>query len=208
MRLLWTQSDVNTLTKDSTIQGNTKNGGSFSYKGISSAQVVAVSKSALIDNGVLFTAEIDVESVKIEGNKTRLMVIGTFECADTDEKKVVRMWGEGTDNADNGTAKAFTGGTKQILLKQLNLTTVEDEKTTEVEHETQPRGKAVRDAEALTEVAVKQWGDAYRAALRGASSLAELRKIRADNADMMKRVPEATREYFATMIAELEGVLS
>lgn len=208
MRLLWTQSDVNTLTKDAEIKGKTRDGGQYSYKGISGAQVVAVSKAALIDNGVLFTAEIDVDSVKIEGNKTRLLVIGTFECADTDEKKVVRMWGEGTDNADNGTAKAFTGGTKQILLKQLNLTTVEDEKTTEVEHETQPRGQAVREAEALTQEAVQTWGDAFRAALRGATSLNELKRIRAENASMMKKVPEATQSYFAEMIAQLEGTLS
>lgn len=208
LRLLRAQRDVSTLTKDAEIKGQTKSGGTFSYKGISSAQVVAVAKSALLDHGVLFTAEIEIESVKIDGNKTRLIVVGTFESADSNDTKIVRMWGEGTDNADNGHAKAFTSGTKQILLKQLNLTTAEDEKQTEVEHQARPTIEAVRQAEAVTEVAVKQWADAYRAALRGAASLRELKQIRAENSDMMKRVPDATREYFEDMIAGLEGTLS
>lgn len=207
IRFLRVQRDVETLTKDADIKGTTKAGGTFSYKGISSAQVVARAKSALITHGVLYTAEIETESVKIDGNKTKLVVVGTFENVDSDEKKIVRMWGEGTDNADNGHAKAFTSGNKQILLKQLNLTTVEDEKTHEIEHETKPRTAAVRDAEAQADVAVKQWADAFRDALRGAKTAKELARIRAENSDMMKRVPDATREYFADMIASLEGML-
>jgi hypothetical protein len=208
LRFLRAQRDVETLIKDSEIKGTTAKGGSYSYKGISSAQVVARSKSALISHGVLYTSEIDIDSVKVNGNKTLLVVVGTFESVDSDETKIVRMWGEGTDNSDNGHAKAFTNGNKQILLKQLNLTTVEDEKTTEVEHETQPRSTAIKAAEAQTEVAVQQWADAFRAAIRGATSLQELKKIRGENAQMMKSVPEVTRDYFAELIASMEGSLS
>jgi hypothetical protein len=208
LRFLRAQQDAETLTLDATIKGTSKSGNDFSYKGISQAQVVARAKSVLIKHGVLYTAQIDVDSVKLHGNKTTLLVVGTFESVDTDEVKVVRMWGEGTDNSDNGHAKAFTSGSKQILLKQLNLTTVEDEKHTEIEHETAPRSNAVRNAEATTDAAVKTWADAYRDALRGCTSLADLKRIRAENSAMMQKVPEATREYFTDMIAQLEGSLS
>jgi hypothetical protein len=186
----------------------TKTGATFSYKGISAAQVVARAKAALISHGVLYTAEVDRESVKLDGNKTTLWVLGRFENVD-DEKdfRVIGMWGEGTDNSDNGHAKAFTNGNKQILSKQLNLTTVEDEKQTETPHERVHKSTAQKDAEALTDVTIKQWADAFRDALRGATNLKDLARIRAENADMMKRIPEATRDYFVDMISGLEGTL-
>jgi hypothetical protein len=207
-RLLLAQRDVETLTKDSDVKMTTKTGATFSYKGISAAQVVARAKAALIAHGVLYTAEIDRTSVKLDGNKTTLWVVGTFENVDDEnDKRVVGMWGEGTDNSDNGHAKAFTNGNKQILSKQLNLTTVEEETKTETPHERDHKNAAQRDAEALTDVAIKQWADAFRDALRGAKTVKDLARIRAENADMMKRIPEATRDYFVDMISGLEGTL-
>ena len=208
-RVFQAQRDVETLTKDATIKGRTRDGKEYSYQGISSAQVVARAKAALLANGVLYTARIDGDKVKIDGNKTVLWVVGRFENVDDDtDVREIGMWGEGTDNSDNGHAKAFTNGNKQILSKQLNLTTVDDERTTDTAHERTPRSPAQREAEALSDVAIKQWADAYRDALRGAQSIKDLKRIRAENADMMKRVPDATREYFADLIAGLEGTLT
>ena len=113
------------------------------------------------------------------------------------------------EQADNASAKAYTNANKQILTKTLNMTTVEDDAGVDVPHEPDGRGKAVRDAEAMTDAAVKSWADAYRAALRGCTTKKDLGRIRADNAHMMRNagVPQATRDYFADMISELEAAL-
>lgn len=208
LRLFRAQRDAVTLNLDANVKVKTKSGAEFSYMGISQAQVVAKAKAALLKHGVLYSSSIKIDSVRVDGNKTTLIVIGTFESVDTDEVKNVEMWGEGTDYSDNGHAKAFTSGTKQILLKQLNLTTVEDEKTAEVAHEPSSKPAAIRDAQAVTEAAIKTWADAYREALRGCRSLADLKRIRAENASMMQKVPEATRDYFTDMIVSLESALS
>lgn len=207
-RLLAVQSEVQTLILDSEVKGTTKGGATFSYKGISAAQVVARAKAALIKHGVLYVPEVDKASAKIDGNKTTIWVTGRFENVDDETDAIERgAFGSGTDNADNGYAKAFTNANKQILSKTLNMTTVEDETATEVEHRPEAKPKAQEDAEALSDVAIKTWADAYRDALRGCKTKKDLGRIRAENANMMKRVPTITAEYFGDMIAQLEGTL-
>lgn len=208
LRILRAQAEVATLTLDSTVKGTTKDNKSFSYQGITAAQVVARAKSALIAQGVLYTPIVDRQSFRQDGNKTSLWISGLFENVDSPEDFMERgAWGAGTDNSDNGYAKAFTNANKQILTKTLNMTTIEDEKTVEVEHEAERAPAAVREAQALTEAAIRQWADSFREALRGAKTLKDLKRIRAENGDMLKRVPEATSEYFMDMIAGLEGTL-
>lgn len=202
------QAEVATLELDSDVKMKTKDGGNFSYKGITAAQVVARAKSALIRFGVLYLPEVDRGSAKQNGNKTEIWVSGHFENVDDPTDVLVRgAFGSGTDNSDNGYAKAFTNANKQILTKTLNMTTVEDETTTEVEHRPSGANKAQADAEALTEVAIKTWADAYRDALRGCKTKKDLGRVRAENANMMKRIPQATADYFGDMISALEGTL-
>lgn len=202
------QAEVATLGLDVTVTGETKSGGRYSYKGISSAQVIARAKAALIKHGILYMPEVDRASAKQDGNKTTIWVTGRFENVDDPSEHIERgTFGSGTDNADNGYAKAFTNANKQILTKTLNMTTVEDETLTEVQHQPDSKPKAQADAEALSEAAIRTWGDAYREALRGCKTKKDLSRIRAENANMMKRVPAVTAEYFADMIAELESAL-
>lgn len=200
-----------TLDLDATIKGETKSGKTYSYQGISSAQVVARAKAALIRNGVLYMPEVDAKTHKVNGNKTSVWINGVFENVDDPADTIIRgAWGEGTDNADNGSAKAFTNANKQILTKTLNMTTVEDDTLTAVEHEPESKSSAVRNAEATTEATIKSWADAYREALRGCTTKQQLGKVRAENAHMMKNptIPQPTKDYFADMISELESVLS
>lgn len=202
------QADVATLALDSDVTMKTKDGGNFKYKGITAAQVVARAKAALIRHGVLYMPEVDRTSAKQNGNKTEIWVLGHFENVDDPSDVIVRgAFGSGTDNSDNGYAKAFTNANKQILTKTLNMTTVEDETNTEVEHRPEGKPKAQADAEALSEAAIRTWGDAYREALRGCRNKKDLARIRAENANMMKQVPAITADYFGDMIAALESTL-
>lgn len=204
------QAEIATLTLDTEVKGQTKSGGSFSYKGISAAQVVARAKAALIAHGVLYIPELDRESIKQDGNKTSLWVTGVFENVDDPADTLTRgAWGAGTDNADNGYAKAFTNANKQILTKTLNMTTVEEDTPTSVEHEPESRPAAIKEAEAETDSAIRTWADAYQAALKGAATLKDLKRIRAENAHMMNsaKVPQVTKDYFVDMITQLESSL-
>jgi ERF superfamily len=199
------------LTKDSTITAETKSGKAYSFKGITSAQIVARGKAALISHGVLYTTDPDQTTLKVDGNKTTVWVHGTFENVDDPADFIVRKaLGEGVDNAGNGFAKAYTMANKQILAKQLNMTTVDDDAPTEVQHNPGNRGGAEREAEATTDMAIKTWADAFKRALDGCNSLNELKRIRAENAHMMKndKVADATKTYFIEKIAGLEGALS
>lgn len=210
VRLLLAQDDVSVLTKDSDIKGKSKDGAAYSYKGITGAQIVARAKSALVAHGVLYTPVVQRDSLKMDGNRTMIWVDGTFvNVDDKTDCMTLGAYGEGIDNAGNAFAKAFTNANKQILSKSLNMTTVEDDTPSEIQHEPSGGGAAVREADAATDVAVKTWADAFKRALDSCGSLNELKKIRAENAHMMKsdRVPDATRDYFINKIAGLEGAL-
>jgi hypothetical protein len=150
-----------------------------------------------------------IQSFKQEGNRTEIVMLGTFINVDKPEERIeFTGYGFGVDSSDKGPGIAMSYAKKMVLAQALMLNTKEDieEHSNEFKPETKP--DAVRDAEATTEAAVKQWGDAFREALRGCQSLADLKRIRAANADMMKRIPEATRNYFVDMITQLEGSLS
>lgn len=210
LRILRAQHDVSVLTQDAEIKGKTKEGHQYSYKGITAAQIIARAKAALIANGVLYTPEEAEDKTLINGNKTSLWIVGHFENVDNPEDKLVRgAWGSGTDNADNGYAKAFTNANKQILSKTLQMTTVEDDTPTEVPHETEPKTAAMKEAEALTEATLRSWGDAYKAALDGCKTLKDLKRIRAENANMMNHpgVPQVTKDYFIDKITALQDTL-
>lgn len=131
-------------------------------------------------------------------------------CSDNPSSALVMgAWGAGTDNGDKDFAKAFTSANKQILAKALGMSTIEDERedTEVIAHEPDHKPKAVRDAEAMTDVAIKSWADSFNKALKACKNRKELSVVRAENAIMMKKIPEITRDYFGEMIAQLEGAL-
>lgn len=211
VRLLRAQADVSVLTLDATIQAETKSGKTYSYKGISHAQVVAKASAALIKHGVLYTPEQAQDKVEVSGNKTKVWVNGRFENVDDPADCIVRgAWGEGVDNAANGTAKAFTNANKQILAKTLNMSTVEDDKDTEVEHRPEGASPRQRESEAMTETAIRTWATAFKAAIEGCSTKAGLKKLRAENTSMLnsEHLPDATRNYFLDMLIALEETLA
>lgn len=210
LRLARAQDDVKTITQDSEVKMKTKEGGTFSYKGVSAAQIVTLAKRALLDNGIVFIPVADKDGVRIAGNKTSVWVDGHFISTDNkDDKFAAGTWGAGTDNNDKDCAKAMTNAIKIILSKVLMMSTLDDDAEEATPHEPTHNPRQVTDAEALTDVAIKTWADAYKAALDGCQTLAQLKKVRAENAHMMKSsgVPQVTKDYFTDKISALEGIL-
>lgn len=215
LRLLRAQEAVAVLELDVTVKGETRNGGKYQYQGISAAQVIARAKAALISNGILYTPCVRQESVKIDGNKTSLWVDGYFENVDDpdgDEETgyVVRgAWGSGTDNADNGYAKAFTNANKQILAKTLNMTTVEDEKTEEVQHEPDSARAIVKEAEKAQGKTLQAWAASFKAALTKAGTIKEINDLQRANKDqlMAEELPEVTRDFFIELIQQRKELI-
>lgn len=207
-RLLRAQKAVSTLTLDAEITGETKSGKLYKYKGITSAQIVTRAKEALTGNGVLYWPEITKDAITVNGNQTAVFLVGHFiNVDDPADRMTFSAWGSDTDNAGKGFMKALTNANKQVLSKALMMSTVEDESTTDVAHEPEAKPRAQAEAEALSDMAIKTWADAYRQALLGCKNKRDLARVRSENAGMMKRVPAVTQEYFGDMIASLESTL-
>lgn len=82
------------ITLDADIKGKTKDGASFSYKGVSSAQVVTFAKSALLANGIVFYPVMKRDGVQVTGNKTAVYIDGHFVSVDDGEDRIVTgAWG-------------------------------------------------------------------------------------------------------------------
>jgi hypothetical protein len=195
------QDDTKTTnTKSNTADGFYKNG----Y--ISHDAVAAESVRILTQNGLHFQPYL--KSFKQDGNRTTVEMDGVITNVDKPEERLTFLgFGYGVDPSDKGPGKAMSYAKKMVLSQALLLNTHEDIEATNTPFEPEKKPDAVREAEATSDAAMKQWGDAFREALRGAKTLADLKRIRAENADMMKRIPEATRDYFVDMISGLEGTL-
>ena len=210
LRLARAQDDVKVIKLDADIKGKTKEGAAFAYKGVSAPQVMTFAKTALFTNGVVFLPIAREGSVKVAGNKTAVYVDGHFISVDDPADRFVSgAWGAGTDFNDKDFAKAMTNAVKIILAKTLMMSTLEDESEDAIPHEPEHKPKAVRAAEALTDVAIKSWADGFKSALDGCKNIKQLKHVRADNAPMMNNpgIPQITKEYFLDKIAALEGVL-
>lgn len=210
VRIARAQDDVKTITQDMTIKGiSKKSGKEFSFKGVSSAQIVTFGKRALIDNGLVFLPRETKDGVVVSGNMTSVYVNAMFACVDNDSVFETGGWGSGTDDNDKAHSKAYTNAVKNILTKTLMMSTLEDDSEEATPHEPDHKPKAVRNAEAMTDVAIKTWADAFKSAIDGCKSAKQLQKVRAENAHMMTNagVPQVTKDYFIDKIAALEGTL-
>ncbi len=210
VRLAKAQDDVKTITQDMTIKGvSKKSGKEFSFKGVSSAQVVTFAKRTLLDHGLVFLPRQTRDGVVVSGNMTSVYVNATFACVDADGCFETGAWGSGTDDNDKAHSKAYTNAVKNILSKTLMMSTLEDDDGEATPHEPDHKPRQVRNAEAVTDVAIKTWADAYKAAIDGCRTLAQLKKVRGENAHMMNNpaIPAVTKDYFIETLTALEGTL-
>lgn len=183
-------------------------GGGAKFKEyVSHDTITHEARRILTANGIQFAPFI--QSFEQDGNRTKIVMLGTFINVDKpDERLEFTGYGFGVDGSDKGPGIAMSYAKKMVLAQALMLNTKED--IEEHSNEFKPANKpdAVREAEATAEMSIKTWADAFRDALKGCQTLADLKRIRAENASMMQKVPEATREYFIDMISSLEGSLS
>ncbi len=187
-------------------KGKGKEGG-LPYSYVSHDDVTHEAKRVLTTNGILFSPF--MQEMTQEGNRTRVVVRGVFTNVDdpADQLEFLGI-GYGVDGSDKGPGKALSYAKKYILQQALMLDTAEDNEANQTtEFRPVNATKAEQESEALSDVTIKSWADAYREALRGCKTKKDLAKIRAENATMMKRIPETTAEYFIDMIAQLEGAL-
>lgn len=204
------QADVRKLEQDADVEIKKEGKTVGKYKGVTAAQIVANAKSVLLEHGVLYLPMQSKDDVKVVGNKTALWVdVHFMSCDHPDSKVVIGAWGAGTDNGDKDYAKAFTNAVKQVLSKALGMSTIDDEKEEPVEHQPEHKPRQVKNAEAFSDVALRTWGDAFKSAIDGCTTLAQLKKVRAENAHMMTNgaVPQVTKDYFMDKITALEGTL-
>lgn len=212
LRLARAQADVKKIDQDVTIKVKAKDGSNTnaSYQGVSHAQVVTNAKAALLANGIVFYPAMKRDGVQVTGNKTAVYIEGHFVSVDdSDDRIVTGAWGAGTDFNDKDYSKAFTNAVKNCLAKMLGMSTLEDDSNEATPHEPEHKPRAVKNAEALSDVAIKTWADAYKAALDGCKTIKQLKQVRADNAPMMNNpgVPQVTKDYFLDKISAMEGVL-
>jgi len=174
---------------------------------ISHDTVAHEAKRVLPQHGVLFQPLI--KTFTQNGNRTEVVMTGKFTNVDNPAEYLeYEGIGYGVDSSDKGPGIAMSYAKKMVISQALLLNTKEDIEEHSNEFKPEADSAAVREAEATTEVVIKAWADSYREALRGAKTLADLKRIRAENVSMMQKVPEATRSYFVDMITELESTLS
>lgn len=175
----------------------------FSYKGISHHQTTHVAKETLIKNGVKFSPYMDKDSLRIEGNKTLVWVEGAFFNVDKpkEDNYKVGCWGEATDNQGQGVQKAYSNAVKQILQKELNMTTFEEAETEDVEHVPENKGS---DPES-TQKKIQAWASGFKRSLENCSSLKEHKSLVMENKHMLEDedVSEVTKRFFQDLIAEM-----
>lgn len=149
------------------------------------------------------------------GNRCDVIVDFTFERTDdSDETRVLRWAGAGTDNGDKAFAKAGTNAVKEMLKKRFLVTDREDakEETESVEHQTEEMASKAK-LEAAKEAAranLEKWATACKGALQTAQTLDDVKRIERDNKDQLTSpdLPSVTRAFFIDLIEKRKKELT
>lgn len=160
--------------------------------------------------------EIDLWPYLIErtyaGNRCDVVIDWTFErLDDSDEKRVIRWAGAGTDDGDKGFSKAGTNCLKEMLKKTFLITDRDDarEEEEKVEHKPEGASAQVEKAKEIAARALQQWATAFKAALENASTAKEIDRLRQDNAEQLadENLPPVTRQFFVDLIQKRKAEL-
>src|SRR5690606_9698415 len=136
-----------------------------------------------------------------------VLVDWTFErLDDSDEARVIRWGGAGTDNGDKGFSKAATNSLKEMLKKTFLITDRDDAKEEEeaVEHQTpdQVSRAAMEKAREAARANLQQWATTFKAALENAQTADDVKRLERDNKEQLSSedLPAVTRTFFAELI--------
>lgn len=176
--------------------------GSFTIKGHTFEAILSEVRPLLAKHGVDVTPNLVERSYS--GNRCDILVDFIFERTDdSDEQRVIRWAGAGTDNGDKAFAKAGTNAVKEMLKKRFLITDRDDAKEEEEKVEHRPDG-AVADQQ-IKEKAAKslaQWAKTFKAAIENARTAKDVDRLRRDNNDQLadEELPSVTREFFFELI--------
>lgn len=208
VRMIRAQADAKALEKTKPA-GNGEAGAGFLKNGYISHDVVTHEAARLLPkHGIHFQPYL--KSHTQEGNRTVVEMEGVFTNVDKPEERLSFLgFGYGIDSSDKGPGKAMSYAKKMVLSQALMLNTHEDIENHDNKFEPETKTAAQKEAEALTEATLRSWGDAYKAALDGCKTLKDLKRIRAENANMMNHpgVPQVTKDYFIDKIQALQETL-
>jgi hypothetical protein len=205
------REDAFGIGKDN-IKMKSKAGVEFTIRGHPVEAVLSEMRPLFAKHGVDVTPNL-VERT-YSGNRCDILVDFTFERTDdSDESRVVRWAGAGTDDGDKGFSKAGTNALKEMLKKVFLITDRDDAKEEEdkVEHKAEGASAATAKAEDRTRAAIEQWGKTFKAALDNAGSEKEVSRLSTDNMDQLNdpALPAVTRQFFFDHIqrrkADLKG---
>lgn len=196
------------------IQMQAKDGGAkFTIKGHTFEAVLSEIRPLFAKHGVDMTPQLVGRTYT--GNRCDVDVEFTFERTDdSEETRVIRWAGAGTDNGDKAFAKAGTNAVKEMLKKRFLVTDRDDakEETESVEHQSED-GLGRREADRLREerrAAIEQWATTFKAALETAQTAQDVQRLQRDNKTqlMSTDLPEVTRTFFIDLIQKRKAKLA
>jgi hypothetical protein len=186
--------------------------GTFDIKGHTFEAVLSEVRPLLLKHGVDVTPSLFERTYS--GNRCDVLIDFIFERTDdSDEVRVIRWGGAGTDNGDKAFAKAGTNCVKELLKKRFLITDREDAKEAEeaVDHKPEGAGNTadLERAKAATGAAIEQWAKTFKSALETAPTAKDVSRLQAENAQQLSDVslPAVTRQFFFDLIQKRKGEL-
>lgn len=186
---------------------------SWTIKGHTFEAVLSEIRPLFAKHGVDLTPNL-VERV-YTGNRCDVLVDFEFERTDdSDETRVIRWAGAGTDNGDKAFAKAGTNAVKEMLKKRFLVTDREDakEETESVPHETEGGAskRELADAKESRRSALEQWAKAFKMALEKSTDLKDIQRLERENREHLisEDLPEVTRTFFIELIEQRKTAIS
>lgn len=183
----------------------------WTIKGHTFEAVLSEIRPLFAKHGVDFTPQL-VERT-YTGNRCDVLVDFTFERTDdSDETRVIRWAGAGTDNGDKAFAKAGTNAVKEMLKKRFLVTDRDDAKEEEekVEHLPEGANVAVEAAKGRAEDAIVGWAATFKKALESAPDARAVGRLQAENAARLASpdLPKVTKDFFEELIARRKRELA
>lgn len=205
-RIALIMQGIGRLSKDGThlIFKDGKKVGQFDY--ISHDAVTSHIRDSFIACGVAVVPTV-LSSAK-DGNRTELVVQVDFVCIDNPSDRIsVQSVGYGNDGSDKGPGKAYSYAVKYAYMKILMLNSGDD--TQSEEHD--PEAKRISQQEEEQNVSVealKRWANNFNLAIDGADDPKIIDALQKENAQMLMRAPDVTRDYFIKKIQDRKQALA
>jgi hypothetical protein len=189
-----------------------KDGKKWTIKGHTVEAILSEIRPLFIKHGVSITPSLAERSYS--GNRCDVLVDFTLErLDDSDESRVIRWGGAGTDNGDKAFAKAGTNALKEMLKKVFLVTDRDDakEETESVEHQTDDGARKADLIKAREEKAgaIQQWAKTFKAALETAKTGKDIDRLQRENKAQLtdESLPDVTRDFFVDLIQERKKAL-